>query len=58
MSAVQVNYVVKSGNLYEDANYQLSGSAYVVDKLLGTTHLWEKVGSTRHALTASGPSRD
>ncbi len=47
----QVNYVVKSGNLYEDAGYQLSGSSYVVDKLLGTTHLWEKVSPMLRAHT-------
>ena len=40
---VQVNYVGKAANLYEDAGYQLSGSAYVVNKHLGTTWLWDRV---------------
>ena len=40
---VQVNYVGKAANLYEDAGYQLKGSAYVVNKLLGTTWLWDRV---------------
>jgi Zn-dependent M16 (insulinase) family peptidase len=39
----QVNYVGKGGNLYDDAGYALHGSAMVVSKLLGTTHLWDKV---------------
>ena len=39
----QVNYVGKAANLYEDAGYQLSGSAYVVNKHLGTTWLWDRV---------------
>ena len=40
---VQVNYVGKAANLYDDAGYQLSGSAYVVNKHLGTTWLWDRV---------------
>ena len=40
---VQVNYVGKAANLYEDAGYKLSGSAYVVNKHLGTTWLWDRV---------------
>ncbi|BDA40898.1 Presequence protease, mitochondrial [Coccomyxa sp. Obi] len=39
----QVNYVGKAVNLYADAGYQLSGSAYVVNKHLGTTWLWDRV---------------
>ena len=39
----QVNYVGKAANLYEDAGYRLSGSAYVVNKHLGTTWLWDRV---------------
>ncbi|CAL5227379.1 g10329 [Coccomyxa viridis] len=39
----QVNYVGKAANLYEDAGYKLSGSAYVVNKHLGTTWLWDRV---------------
>ena len=39
----QVNYVGKAANLYEDAGYKLKGSAYVVNKLLGTTWLWARV---------------
>lgn len=39
----QVNYVGKAANLYQDAGYQLSGSAYVVNKHLGTTWLWDRV---------------
>lgn len=39
----QVNYVGKAANLYEDAGYDLSGTAYVINKLLGTTYLWDKV---------------
>ncbi len=42
-AAWQVNYVGKAANLYEDAGYQLSGSSYVVNKLLGTTWLWDRV---------------
>jgi hypothetical protein len=38
-----VNYVGKAANLYADAGYQLSGSAYVVEKYLGTSWLWDKV---------------
>ena len=33
----------KAANLYEDAGYKLSGSAYVVNKHLGTTWLWDRV---------------
>lgn len=40
---MQVNYVGKAANLYEDAGYQLSGSSYVVNKLLGTTWLWDRI---------------
>ena len=39
----QVNYVCKAFNLYEDAGYALSGSSYVISKLLGTTWLWDRV---------------
>ena len=39
----QVNYVGKAVNLYEDAGYKLSGSSYVINKLLGTTWLWDRV---------------
>lgn len=39
----QVNYVGKAANLYEDAGYQLNGSSYVINKLLGTTWLWDRV---------------
>ena len=41
--AVQVNYVGKAANLYEDSGYKLKGSSYVVNKLLGTTWLWDRV---------------
>ena len=40
---LQVNYVGKAANLYEDAGYKLSGSSYVINKLLGTTWLWDRV---------------
>lgn len=40
---VQVNYVGKAANLYEDAGYNLHGSAYVINKYLGTTWLWDRV---------------
>lgn len=40
---VQVNYVGKAVNLYEDAGYTLSGSSYVINKLLGTSWLWDRV---------------
>ena len=43
MAHAQVNYVGKAANLYQDAGYQLSGSAYVVNKHLGTTWLWDRV---------------
>ncbi len=39
----QVNYVCKGANLYEDAGYELSGSSYVINKLLGTTWIWDRV---------------
>jgi Zn-dependent M16 (insulinase) family peptidase len=39
----QVNYVCKGANLYSDAGYQLSGSSYVINKLLGTTWIWDRV---------------
>ncbi|KAL3139941.1 hypothetical protein ABBQ38_004231 [Trebouxia sp. C0009 RCD-2024] len=39
----QVNYVGKAANLYEDAGYNLHGSAYVINKYLGTTWLWDRV---------------
>ena len=39
----QVNYVGKAANLYEDAGYKLEGSAYVANKLLGTSWLWDRV---------------
>jgi len=38
----QVGYVGKAANLYK-AGYDLHGSAYVVNKLLGTTWLWDRV---------------
>ena len=38
-----VNYVCKGANLYSDAGYQLSGSSYVINKLLGTTWIWDRV---------------
>lgn len=43
LSSVQVNYVGKAVNLYEDAGYKLNGSAYVIEKHLGTSWLWDKV---------------
>ena len=39
----QVNYVGKGGNLYTDAQYKLHGSAYVIEKHLGNTWLWDRV---------------
>jgi hypothetical protein len=39
----KVNYVGKAANLYQDAGYKLSGSAYVIEKYLGTSWLWDKV---------------
>ena len=42
-SCMQVNYVGKSANLYEDAGYKLHGSAYVINQLLGTSWLWDRV---------------
>ncbi|KIY92916.1 hypothetical protein MNEG_15047 [Monoraphidium neglectum] len=38
----QVNYVGKAANLYADAGYTLSGAAYVIEKYLGTSWLWDK----------------
>lgn len=38
----QVSYVAKAANLYEDAGYKLSGSAYVINKFLGTSWLWDR----------------
>jgi hypothetical protein len=43
----QVNYVGKAANLYEDAGYKLQGSSYVINKLLGTTWLWDRVRVVR-----------
>ncbi|KAG2444514.1 hypothetical protein HXX76_001261 [Chlamydomonas incerta] len=39
----QVNYVAKAANLYADGGYELQGSAYVVEKYLGNTWLWDRV---------------
>ncbi|EFJ46930.1 hypothetical protein VOLCADRAFT_81738 [Volvox carteri f. nagariensis] len=39
----QVNYVAKGANLFLDAGYELNGSAYVVEKYLGNTWLWDRV---------------
>ena len=39
---LQVNYVCKAANLYEDAGYQLSGASYVINKSLGTSWLWAR----------------
>jgi hypothetical protein len=36
--------VAKAANLYADGGYQLHGSAYVIEKHLGTSYLWDKVG--------------
>lgn len=41
--APQVNYVAKGANLYQDAGYSLSGAAYVAEKYLGNTWLWDRV---------------
>ena len=38
----QVNYVGKGADLYK-AGYKLHGSAYVINKHLGTTWLWDRV---------------
>lgn len=38
----QVNYVGKGANLY-DLGYEMHGSVHVIDNLLGTTWLWDKV---------------
>lgn len=40
---VQVNYVGKAANLYEDAGYELHGAAYVINNSLGMTHIWDRV---------------
>merc|ERR1712100_668475 len=37
-----VNYVGKAANLYK-SGYELNGSSYVINKLLGTTWLWDRV---------------
>lgn len=39
----QVNYVGKAANLYADGGYKLTGSAYVANKLLSTSWLWDRV---------------
>ncbi|KAK9810180.1 hypothetical protein WJX72_006221 [[Myrmecia] bisecta] len=39
----QVNYVGKAVDLYKDAGYKLKGSSSVINKLLGTTWLWDRV---------------
>ncbi|KAL3690174.1 hypothetical protein R1sor_016483 [Riccia sorocarpa] len=38
----QVNYVGKAANLF-DSGYKLDGSAYVINKYIGNTWLWERV---------------
>jgi len=38
----QVNYVGKGADLYK-AGYKLSGSSYVISKLIGTSWLWDRV---------------
>lgn len=38
----QVNYIAKGANLYS-AGYALDGSAYVINKILGTSWLWDRV---------------
>lgn len=38
-----MNYVGKAANLYQDAGYELQGSSYVINKLLGTSWLWDRV---------------
>lgn len=35
--------MAKAANLFLDAGYELSGSAYVVEKYLGNTWLWDRV---------------
>lgn len=40
---VQVNYVGKAANLYEDAGFELHGSVHVIGKHLGMTHIWDRV---------------
>jgi presequence protease len=44
--------VGKAANLYEDAGYKLQGSSYVINKLLGTTWLWDRVRVVRHTCLA------
>lgn len=39
----QVSYVGKAANLYQDSGYKLHGSSYVINKLLGTSWLWDRV---------------
>ena len=41
--AIQVNYVGKAVNLYEDAGYELNGTVYAINKHLGMTHVWDRV---------------
>lgn len=41
--APQVNYVGKAANLYQDAGYELQGSSYVINKLIGTSWMWDRV---------------
>ena len=48
----QVNYVGKGANLYK-SGYDLHGSAYVVNKLLGTTWLWIACASSAAPTAAS-----
>ena len=50
----QVNYVCKAANLYEDAGYKLSGSSYVITKLLSTSYLWDRVRVSGGAYGAYG----
>jgi Zn-dependent M16 (insulinase) family peptidase len=38
----QVNYVAKGANLYK-LGYRMHGSVQVINKILGTTWLWEKI---------------
>lgn len=51
---LQVNYVCKAANLYEDAGYQLSGSSYVINKSLGTSWLWDRCAGALDCPGASG----
>jgi hypothetical protein len=52
----QVNYVGKGANLYEDGGYKLSGAAYVVEKYLGTSWLWDRVGPRCRPRLAARPA--